>query len=486
MTPLGTAEPTKVGPTFDQSAESAFAAQALIKEARRLQRRRWLFGVLLVAVLLGLVLFGILISKGGTPSKRDAPAKVARPSRPAASRASDATTAYVVDAAGLVPVDLATHRAGQAIRIAGFSFAGSYSNVAIAPEGTFAYVVTSPNPPHAGHALPGPALVTINLLTRHVVGRTSFSASAVQPGQAGPAPSFYIDALAITPNGRTLLVADAADNALIPIDVATHTVGDPIPLPPERPRDSLISSDAATSYTPSAPAPITALTVNPDGRTAYLVDGNAVVPVDLADGRAEKPIVGFDGPEEMAISPNGKIAYVTNPYCWEIISSGQCGKPPTHPISEPNGHIQLAAVGDHVSVVDLADDRIVRNIDVGKWADPTGVALSSTGSTIYLTFGRYGTSGEVVAELNASTGQITARIATGVGPNAGSDLIAVTPNGSEAFVSGFDVVTPGPEGPLVFRGVVPIDLGSRSADRPISFGAPVAYGLSTGAVFFGE
>ena len=160
MTPLGTAEPTKVGPTFDQSAESAFAAEALIKEARRLQRRRWLFGGFLMAVLLGLVLFGILISKGGTPSERDAPAKVAGPSRPAASHTSDATTAYVVDAAGLVPVNLATHRAGQAIRIAGFSFSGSYSNVAMAPDGKFAYVVTSPNPPHAGHALPGPALVS--------------------------------------------------------------------------------------------------------------------------------------------------------------------------------------------------------------------------------------------------------------------------------------------------------------------------------------
>ncbi len=286
MTPLGTAELTRVGPTFDQSAETDVAAQALIKEARRLQRRRWLFGGFLAAVLLGLVLLAILISKSATPSKRAAPAEVARPSRTAGSRASDATTAYVVDAAGLVPVDLATNRAGQAIRIAGFSFSGSYSNVAMAPDGKFAYVVTSPKPPHAGHALPGPALVSINLLTRQVVGRTSFSASAVQPGQAGPAPSFYIDALAITPNGRTLLVADAADNALIPIDVRTHTVGDPIALPPEQPWDSLISSDAATSYTPSSPAPITDLTVDPDGRTAYLVDGNAVVPIGLADGRA--------------------------------------------------------------------------------------------------------------------------------------------------------------------------------------------------------
>ena len=167
-------------------------------------------------------------------------------------------------------------------------------------------------------------------------------------------------------------------------------------------------------------------------------------------------------------------------------AQANAGSPQLIGFRSPNGHIQLAAVGDHVSVVDLADNRIIRNIDVGKWADPTGVALSSTGSTIYLTFGRYGTSGEVVAELNASTGQTIARIATGVGPNAGSDLIAVSPHANEAFVSGFDVVTPGPDGPVVFRGVVPIDLRSGRADRPISFGAPVAYGLSTGAVFFGQ
>jgi DNA-binding beta-propeller fold protein YncE len=464
--------------------------EVLFGEARQRRRRRRLFasGGLVVALSLVLLL-GLTSGMIGVPSHSPMVRRPASPLRITAQRnpSSGVTTAYVVDVAGLVPVDLGTDRAGQPITIPGFSFSGSYSNVAIAPDGTTAYVVTSPTPTHAGPDMRGPALVTINLLTRRVVGRISFLASAVQPGQDGPEASFYIDELAITPNGRTLLVADAGDNALIPIDVATHNVGDPIALPPERPRYSLISNAAEPNYSPRSPAPITDLVVNPDGRTAYLIDGYAVVPVDLVQGRAEEPITGFDGPQQMAISSNGRTAYVTNPYCWEIINSGQCEKPPTHPISEPNGRIQLASVGSTVSVVDLADNRVVRNINLGKWANPMAVALSPTGSILYITFGKYGTKGAEVAELEAPSGKTTARIPIGLGsPNTGSDLIAISPDGNEAFVSGFDVVTPGPDGPVVFRGVVPINLRTRDADRPISFGVPVTYGLSTGSVLFGK
>lgn len=463
--------------------------EVLFKEAKRLERRRRLLAGVLAIALIGAALLGVLLSSGGTPSTKPSPPKVGDNPRPPVSRTPQVTTAYVVDAAGLVPVDLAINQVGPAITVPGFSYGGSYSNVAVAPDGKTAYVVTTPIPSHAGIDIAGPAVASINLLTKQVEGKIAFPASAVQPGQSGPQPSFYIDALAITPNGRTLLIADAGDDTLIPINVATRTVGRPIALPEEQPLSSLIksSSSASPNYSPRSPAPISDLVVSPDGRTAYAVDGYVVVPVDLVKGRAEKPIKGFDGPQQLAISPNGMTAYVTNPYCWEIIKTGQCQTPPARPIAEPNGDIQLAAVGDHVSVVDLSHDRISRNIDVGKEAEPEGVALSPTGSTLYITYGKYGQDGERVGVLDPFAGKTVSLIHDSLrSPDTGSSQIAVTPNGNTAFVSGFEVITPGPDGPVVFRGVVPIDLKTGVAGAALSFGAPVKYGLSTGKVVFGQ
>ncbi len=472
-----------------RNSPTAPDVEVLFKEAKRLERRRRILGGIVAIALVGAVLLGVLLSSGGTPSTKSLPPKTGNGSRPPVSLSPRVTTAYVVDASGLVPVNLATNQAGPAITIPGFSYSGSYSNVAVAPDGETAYVAIAPVPSHAGLDLAGPALVSIDLLTRQVEGKISFPASAVQPGQMGPQASFYIDALAITPNGRTLLVADAGDNALIPINVATHAVERQIALPKELPQSSLIKSSslAGPTYSPRSPAPISDLVVDPNGRTAYVVVGYAVVPIDLLNGRAERPITGFDGPQQMAISSSGKTAYVSNPYCWEIIKTGRCQAPPTRPVAEPNGYVQLAAVGDQVSVVDLSHDRIVRNINVGKGAEPEGVALSPTGSTLYITYGKYGRNGEYVGVLDSFTGKTVSLIKANLeSPNTGTSHIAVTPDGNEAFVSGFEAITPGPEGPVVFRGVVPIDLRAEVAGRAISFGAPVQYGLSTGKVVFGQ
>jgi DNA-binding beta-propeller fold protein YncE len=478
--------------TLERSAPLAPAdAEALFKEAKRIERRRRLFKALLVIVLIvlaGGVLVGILLRSGPNPRRSTSTANARAPRRFPVRRASNVTTAYVVDAGGLVPVDLSTDRAEPAVQIPDFSFTGGWSDLAVSSDGRTAYAVTSPVPSRAGLDLAGPSIVSIDLLTRRIEGRISFSASAVQADLPGSQASFYIDALAITPDGRTVLVADAADNTLIPIDVASHRVGHPIALPSQRSLSSPIGTDRSPGYYPRAPAPISDLVVSPDGRTAYVVDGYAVVPVNLVDGRAEKAITGFDGPQQMTIASDGKTAYVTNPYCWEVIRTGQCQGPPRHPIAEPNGRIQLAAVGDHVSMVDLSNDRIVRNINVGKWSEPQGVALSPSGSTLYLTYGKYGRSGDYVGVVDPLTGKTVARIADGLGsPNGGTDQVVVTPNGREAFLSAFQVVTGfGPTGPVVFRGVVPIDLRTGVAAKPISFGAPEPSWLSTGAVIFGQ
>jgi DNA-binding beta-propeller fold protein YncE len=397
-----------------------------------------------------------------------------------------ATTAYVVDAEGLVPIDLATGQVGVAITLAHFpDFSADYTGTpapVVSPDGRTAYVVALPRPAQAGIDERGPALVPVNLVTGRVETPIPFRATAV--GEGAQAPTFAISSMAMTPDGTTVLVADEADNVLIPIDVRTDRSGRPIDLPSEPAVNSYIVGQE-DSHLPVQPSPIGTVVVTPDGRTAYVTDGYAVVPVDLVDRRAERPITGFDDASGIAIAPDGKTAYVTNPYCWESIPTGLCVKRPPHPVIEPNGRIQLYAGGDHVTVVDLRSNRIQGEIDVGRGAQPTGIAVAPDGGDIYVTYGQYGGRGGRVSVIDTQNQKIQAQINEGFDSDGeqGTNAIAVSPDGAEAFVSGFEV---GPGGPAVFRGVVPLNLASDRADPAIDLGTPADDGVSTGGVVFGR
>ena len=74
-----------------------------------------------------------------------------------------------------------------------------------------------------------------------------------------------------------------------PIDTATNTAGPPIAV-----------QDA------------TQIAITPDGKTAYVSDpaGDAVIPIDTATNTAGTPIQIGRAPAEIAITPDGTTAYV--------------------------------------------------------------------------------------------------------------------------------------------------------------------------------
>ncbi len=106
------------------------------------------------------------------------------------------------------------------------------------------YDVTLPTPSRSGLDEAGPELGPVNLVTRQLGTPIPFRASVSSSGTGSYRnASFDLTELAITPDDKTVLVADAADYAVIPIDVATRTVSTPIVLPPERPVGSLIAGN---------------------------------------------------------------------------------------------------------------------------------------------------------------------------------------------------------------------------------------------------
>ncbi len=109
------------------------------------------------------------------------------------------------------------------------------------------------------------------------------------------------DSLAITPDGKTVYVANANYGCLVdpncsgtvtPIDTATNTAGTPITVG-TYPR---------------------VIAITPDGKTAYVVniDAGTVIPIATATNTAAAPITVGSQPFAIAITPDGKTAYVAN------------------------------------------------------------------------------------------------------------------------------------------------------------------------------
>ena len=119
---------------------------------------------------------------------------------------------------------------------------------------------------------------------------------AEEPGQpivVGPSP----EAMAVTPDGRTVLVLTSAGvTGVTPVDAVTNRAGKPVAI--------------QGAY---------ALAVAPGGGTAYVLampDSDSrqgfVVPVHIRAGTAGTPIKVGLNPVQIAFTPDGKMAYVAN------------------------------------------------------------------------------------------------------------------------------------------------------------------------------
>src|SRR4029077_19326730 len=104
------------------------------------------------------------------------------------------------------------------------------------------------------------------------------------------------------PNGQTAYVTNYESNTVTPITTATNTAGKPIKV----------------GSRPSG------IAITPDGKTAYVVDGvdhpgwGTVTPITTATNTAGKLIRVGGSPQTIAMTPDGKTAYViggttTNP-----------------------------------------------------------------------------------------------------------------------------------------------------------------------------
>jgi YVTN family beta-propeller protein len=139
------------------------------------------------------------------------------------------------------------------------------------------------------------------------------------------------------------------------------------------------------------------LAITPDGKHAYVTSGKVVSVVDTSTNTVEARVpmdVGF--PTWIAITPNGKQAYVGNV-----------------DLAAPPGKEQLP-----ISVIDTTLNKVVATIPVAANA----MAIAPDGKA-YAT--EIGAKDQNVAVIDTANNTVAARVQAGVGPWA----IAVTPDG---------------------------------------------------------
>jgi YVTN family beta-propeller protein len=217
-----------------------------------------------------------------------------------------------------------------------------------------------------------------------------------------------------------------------PVDVGTQITGTPTPIPvPE-----------------GSPADVA---ISPNGSTAYVTDGSSTItPISVAGNVAGAAISVGPGtsPWGIAITPDGKSAWVTNRFDSSVsridLATGTAGTPipvgsfPTGIAITPDGSRAYVTnqLSNSVSVIDLASSTVIATIPVG--AGPSGIAITPDGTRAYVA----NSSDSTVSRINTATNTVATTIA-GVG---GSE-IAITPSGGQAYV-------------LSFSGLKPIDLAT--------------------------
>jgi len=242
-------------------------------------------------------------------------------------------------------------------------------------------------------------------------------------------------AIAITPDGQTVLFLSNNASGLIFIDAATNTV---------------IGSTLFTSSTSAGVA------VTPDGKSAYVAANNRLIKIDIATRTIEStlstPLV-----RSLAITPDGTRAYATGQgvvYVVDLASNTVIDtlSPPVLSGIEitPDGTQAYALGQTGVNIIDLATNTVVSHINITM---AFAVAITPDGQLAFVSSSSTG----LVSVIDIASQSIIATIPLPNGTLTGRG-ITVTPDGKTVYVADLSAI-------------VPIDVETLTAGAPLSIGS---------------
>jgi YVTN family beta-propeller protein len=136
----------------------------------------------------------------------------------------------------------------------------------------------------------------------------------------------------------------------------------------------------------------------------------------LVDHATEKVLVKLPtglGPHEVAVSPDGRTAYVSNFGRYSVY---------------PAGDTEHDKAGHTITVIDLADRKVKATFDLGTHTGPHGMIVSHDGKLVWLTT----ETPQAVLELESGTGKILHAWNTN---QERSHMIVATPNETKFYVT---------------------------------------------------
>jgi YVTN family beta-propeller protein len=218
---------------------------------------------------------------------------------------------------------------------------------------------------------------------------------------------------------RQAFVANLGANTLTPIDLVTNQAGAAI----------------AVGGRPESVA------ISPDGRTAYVSNelAGTVSVIDTAtDSVIGVPIPVGSNPAEVALTPSGATLYVTDELANTVsvidtatrqaIGTIKVGSFPNGIAVAPDGLSVLVsnAGGNTVSVIDTLTNT-VSPLPIVVGEEPLGIAFTPDGAKAFVANGN----GKSVSVIDARTNTVEGTIKVGKEPGA----VAVTTDGSRAYVA---------------------------------------------------
>src|SRR4029077_13502367 len=136
----------------------------------------------------------------------------------------------------------------------------------------------------------------------------------------------------------------------------------------------------------------------------------------LVDPATEKVLVKLPtglGPHEVAVSPDGRTAYVSNFGRYSVY---------------PAGDTEHDKAGHTITVVDLVDRKVKNTFDLGTHTGPHGMIVSHDGKLVWVTT----ETPQAVLELDSATGKIQHVWNT---TQERSHMIVATPNETKFYVT---------------------------------------------------
>jgi len=364
----------------------------------------------------------------------------------------------------VTPIDTATNTLGAPIPIG-----RSAGLIVMAADGRTAYVTSDES-----------IVVPIDTAT-------GTPGAPIRVGVTGPGLHDQPDGIVITPDGRTVYVANIGSGTVTPIDTATNTPGEPVEVG-VRPRAIVITPDGRTAYVVNQsrpqPPPWHSYEAEKRGLPQPAPDPRGTVtPIDSATNVPGKPIDVGNEPFAIAVTPDGKTVYVAN--TWENtgrLASGQstvtpiatATNTPGAPIEVGSGPWAFAITPDgttayvinfyshSVTPIATATNTPGPPIPVGQ--GPRAIAITPDGKTAYVASWQGGTVTPIATATNAA--------GTPIEVGEGARAIVITPDGKTAYV-----VVWGEPGT-----VTPIATATNTAGTPIEVGdGPYAIAITPGA-----